>query len=81
MTEKLTAREHIHLQDILERLDTLQVRIELATRKTIISSGDFHELLKAIAKFRTLIEDINSEAQILDAYIERRQWQERDEGK
>ena len=81
MREKLTEEELNDAQHIQERLDTLQLRIRYAIEKEIATSDDFSELAQKIAYFKDMIEDIYADSQCLDAKIDRRQWEEWNEGK
>lgn len=79
--EKLTKSELDETHSIQERLDTLQLRINHAIEKKIVTSEDFIELAQKIAYFKEAMEDIYADSQCLDAKIDRRQWEEWNEGK
>lgn len=81
MREKLTKNELDEVHNIQERLDTVRLRIDYAIEEEIATSGDFIELAQKIAYFKDMIDEIDLDARLLDERIDRRQWEEWNEGK
>lgn len=81
MNKNLTEGELREAQDIQERLDTVRLRIEHAVEKEIAAGEDFSHLANTLSDIKYWIDEIDLDARLLVERIDRRQWEEWNEGK